>query len=161
MRSVAITLGHVIIGVDQATLHHVRSHEHVRVRQYERWGLFFPLYLGSSMLALVRGGAPYRGNVFERQAFASAGGVERAARGPRDDAKLLHLSLVCSRGVGGPAHNPLRRNVEGGAIASIMPVYGMKQPCAAKRRRTCSPKRRRRPIGGIANARRANEALRE
>jgi hypothetical protein len=69
----AITLGHVILGADHATLASVRSHEQVHVRQYERWGvLFFPLYLGSSALAWMRGGDPYRDNAFEQEAFAGA-----------------------------------------------------------------------------------------
>ena len=81
LRFGAITLGHVIIGIDHATLHRVRTHEQVHVRQYERWGfLFFPLYLGSSMLALMRGRDPYHDNVFERQAFSSTTSAE--ARGP-------------------------------------------------------------------------------
>ena len=51
----AITFGHVIIGVDHETLNHLRLHEHVHVRQYERWGVFFfPLYLGSSLLQIVQ-----------------------------------------------------------------------------------------------------------
>ena len=71
MRFVAITLGHVIIGVDHGVLGRVRSHEQVHVRQYERWGpLFFPLYLGSSLAQLIRGGDPHLHNHFERQAYA-------------------------------------------------------------------------------------------
>ena len=59
MRFGAITLGHVIVGLDPATLERCRAHEQVHVRQYERWGpLFFPLYLGSSLGALLRGGGP-------------------------------------------------------------------------------------------------------
>ena len=66
----AITFGHVIIGVDHATLARCRLHEHVHIRQYERWGvLFFPLYLSSSLLELVRGRDPYLDNSFEREAF--------------------------------------------------------------------------------------------
>src|SRR5688500_8089253 len=34
----AITLGHVILGTDHSTLLQMRRHEHVHVRQYERWG---------------------------------------------------------------------------------------------------------------------------
>lgn len=69
----AITFGHVIIGVDHATLAHVRHHEHVHVRQYERWGLlFFPIYLFSSLLQIVQGGDPYFDNCFEREAFAQS-----------------------------------------------------------------------------------------
>ena len=67
----AITFGHVIIGVDHETLAHHRGHEHVHVRQYERWGvLFFPLYLSSSVLQIARGRDPYLSNSFEREAFA-------------------------------------------------------------------------------------------
>ena len=73
LRFGAITLGHVIVGLDPAVLEHARAHEHVHVRQYERWGLFFfPLYLGSSLLALLRGRDPYRDNCFEAEAFARA-----------------------------------------------------------------------------------------
>ena len=70
----AITFGHVILGVDQATLARLRAHEHVHVRQYERWGaLFFPLYIGSSAMQWLRGRDPYRDNHFEREAFAHRG----------------------------------------------------------------------------------------
>lgn len=72
LRFGAITLGHVIVGIDHAVLGHARSHEQVHVRQYEKWGLFFfPLYLGSSLLALARGRDPYRDNCFEAEAFAT------------------------------------------------------------------------------------------
>jgi hypothetical protein len=66
----AITLGHVIIGLDGYALERSRGHEHVHVRQYERWGLlFFPAYLGSSLWQWLRGRDPYRDNHFEREAF--------------------------------------------------------------------------------------------
>jgi hypothetical protein len=71
LRFGAITLGHVIVGLDQAALERARSHEHVHVRQYERWGMFFfPAYLGSSLVQLARGRDPYRDNCFEVEAFA-------------------------------------------------------------------------------------------
>lgn len=70
LRFGAITLGHVIVGIDPGVLAHARSHEQVHVRQYEKWGLFFfPLYLGSSLLQLARGRDPYRDNCFEVEAF--------------------------------------------------------------------------------------------
>ncbi|MDO8964417.1 MAG: hypothetical protein Q7W30_08015 [Coriobacteriia bacterium] len=48
-------------------------HEHVHVRQYERWGPFFlPAYAISSLVQLARGGDPYRDNRFERQAYAES-----------------------------------------------------------------------------------------
>jgi hypothetical protein len=71
LRFGAITLGHVIVGLDDAALERARSHEQVHVRQYERWGIFFfPAYLGSSLLQLARGRDPYRDNCFEVEAFA-------------------------------------------------------------------------------------------
>jgi hypothetical protein len=72
MRFAAIAFGHVIIGTDHDLLRRVRRHEHVHVRQYERWGvLFFPLYAGSSLVQLLRGRDPYRDNCFEREAYAA------------------------------------------------------------------------------------------
>ena len=69
----AMTLGHVILAVDRSALAQLRLHEHVHVRQYERWGpLFVPAYVLSSLLQLLRGRNPYRENHFERQAFAAA-----------------------------------------------------------------------------------------
>jgi hypothetical protein len=69
-RFVAITLGHVVLGVNRATLDAVRRHEHVHVRQYERWGpLFVPAYLLASLVELLLGGRPYRDNAFEREAY--------------------------------------------------------------------------------------------
>jgi hypothetical protein len=77
MRFAAIVFGHVIIGTDHALLARVRGHEHVHVRQYERWGvLFFPLYAGSSLVQLLRGRDPYRDNYFEREAYAAEVGRE-------------------------------------------------------------------------------------
>ncbi|HEX7251566.1 MAG TPA: hypothetical protein VF376_01710, partial [Thermoanaerobaculia bacterium] len=71
----AITFGHVVLGVRHEVLEEERAHEHAHVRQYERWGvLFFPLYLGSSFIQLARGRHPYLDNAFERQAVRVAGG---------------------------------------------------------------------------------------
>lgn len=69
----AITLGHVIFGLSPDLLALVRGHEHVHVRQYERWGLlFFPLYGGASVVAWLAGGSAYWHNHFERQARREA-----------------------------------------------------------------------------------------
>jgi hypothetical protein len=66
----AMTLGHVILGDDPAFLDEVRDHEHVHVRQAERWGPFFvPAYLLASLYAAARGRDAYRHNWFEREAF--------------------------------------------------------------------------------------------
>ena len=73
LRFEAITLGHVVLGLDTACLDGARAHEQVHVRQYERWGpLFVPLYLASSGWQWLRGGCPYRDNHFARDAYALA-----------------------------------------------------------------------------------------
>lgn len=67
----AITLGHVVLGVDAAALDRTRAHERVHVRQAERWGpLFIPAYLLASAWCWLRGRDIYRDNPFEREAFA-------------------------------------------------------------------------------------------
>jgi hypothetical protein len=69
----ALTLGHVVLGIDHATLSAVRTHEQVHVRQYERWGPFFlPAYVLSGLVQLLRGRNPYFDNHFEREAFTKA-----------------------------------------------------------------------------------------
>jgi len=66
----ALTLGHVILGRDRRALALCRDHEHVHVRQYERWGpLFIPLYVGYSAWLGLRGRAAYLDNPFEREAY--------------------------------------------------------------------------------------------
>lgn len=65
----AITLGHVIIGRNHGTLTRWRSHEHVHVQQYERWGVLFPvLYVLASLKAWLTGKRFYLDNVFEVEA---------------------------------------------------------------------------------------------
>lgn len=65
-----MTLGHVILGRDAACLDFARCHEHVHVRQVERWGPFFiPAYLLASLYYYLRGGRAYFDNPFEREAF--------------------------------------------------------------------------------------------
>ncbi len=74
----AVTLGHVVLGVDAEALDATRLHERVHVAQYERWGPFFlPAYALASAWAVVRGGDFYRDNPFEIEARH---GEERAAR---------------------------------------------------------------------------------
>jgi|SRR5688572_28849173 len=66
----AMTLGHVILGIDDASIEQSRAHERVHVRQYEQWGPFFlPAYVASSLWQLACGRRCYRDNWFERQAF--------------------------------------------------------------------------------------------
>lgn len=70
----AVTLGHVVLGRDAATLRHTRRHERVHVGQYERLGpLFLPAYVLASVWAAVHGGHAYLDNRFERQARRLAG----------------------------------------------------------------------------------------
>lgn len=64
-----ITLGHVILGTTREALDELREHEHVHVRQYERWGVFLlPAYLLSSCWQAARGRGFYSANRFEREA---------------------------------------------------------------------------------------------
>jgi hypothetical protein len=88
LRFNAITFGHVILGTDHEMLALCRTHERVHVLQYERWGiLFFPLYVGSSLIELMRGRSPYWHNWFEREARERAGCASEtpATRTERDN----------------------------------------------------------------------------
>ena len=65
----ALTLGHVVLGLDPPTPDRAHAHEHIHVRQCERWGPFvIPAYLLASLWLLVRGRRPYLDNPFEREA---------------------------------------------------------------------------------------------
>jgi hypothetical protein len=71
--TIAMTLGHVILGRTESALDLACDHERVHVRQYERWGpLFIPAYLLCSALIWTRGGDAYRDNPFEREAYRIA-----------------------------------------------------------------------------------------
>lgn len=68
----AMTLGHVVLAVDEDAHECWREHERMHVRQYERWGLLFiPAYFASSFAARFRGEDSYFGNRFEAEAFGS------------------------------------------------------------------------------------------
>ncbi len=68
----ALTLGHVVFGQDRSALSMTRAHEHVHVRQYERWGIaFVPAYLIESAWLYGRGRDGYRENHFEIEAYAA------------------------------------------------------------------------------------------
>lgn len=68
--TLAITLGHVVLGQTEAALDISRRHELVHVRQYSLWGpLFGPAYGLCSLVIWLRGGSPYRDNPFEVQAY--------------------------------------------------------------------------------------------
>ncbi|WP_235559624.1 MULTISPECIES: hypothetical protein [unclassified Methylophilus] len=67
----AMTLGHVILGFSATRLEQLRPHEHVHVRQAERWGiLFIPAYLLAGLWQGLRGRHIYYDNPFELEAFA-------------------------------------------------------------------------------------------
>jgi len=73
--TLAITLGHTILGQPDAALDISRDHEMVHVRQFERWGpLMGPAYLGCSLVLWLTGRRAYYDNPFERQAYQEAGG---------------------------------------------------------------------------------------
>src|SRR4051812_19965435 len=66
----ALTLGHVVLAIDEAAHDLTRSHERVHVRQCERWGpLFVPAYLVASLVARARGKHYYFDNAFEKEAY--------------------------------------------------------------------------------------------
>jgi hypothetical protein len=72
--TLAITLGHCILGQTEAALDVAHTHELVHVRQFERWGIFMgPAYLLCSLVLWIQGGRPYRDNPFEREAYDEAG----------------------------------------------------------------------------------------
>jgi hypothetical protein len=69
---VAMTLGHVVLGRDRASIDDTRAHERVHVAQCERWGIaFVPAYLAASAMVSLRGGDPYLDNPFERAAYGA------------------------------------------------------------------------------------------
>lgn len=69
--ALAMTMGHVVFGQTRTALDITRRHEHVHVRQFERWGPFFvPAYLGIAAILYLRGRDGYRENPFEIEAYA-------------------------------------------------------------------------------------------
>lgn len=66
----AMTLGHIVLGLNEAALDLALPHELVHVRQYERWGpIFIPAYLGCWFVLWLKGKDGYRDNPFEREAY--------------------------------------------------------------------------------------------
>jgi hypothetical protein len=68
----AATIGHVVIASNERDMTLCRSHEHVHVRQCERWGALFPFaYVIAGLRVAVRvrrWDAFYRDNPFELEA---------------------------------------------------------------------------------------------
>ena len=66
----AMTLGHIVLGLDEQTLTATRQHERAHVRQCEIWGpAFIPAYIAAWLWALAKGSDGYEGNYFEREAI--------------------------------------------------------------------------------------------
>lgn len=66
---VACAIGHVIVARDRSALDGSRSHEQEHMRQFDRWGLLFPLAYGlESAWQWLSGRCPHRDNRFERAA---------------------------------------------------------------------------------------------
>jgi hypothetical protein len=62
----AITLGRVVLASNPKTLHRTLTHELAHARQFQRWGIFFPLaYSAASIWSLYKGHGLYWGNTFE------------------------------------------------------------------------------------------------
>jgi hypothetical protein len=72
--TLAMTLGHTVLGQTAAALDVAHDHEMVHVRQFERWGPFMgPAYLLCSLVLWLMGRRAYRDNPFEREAYDQAG----------------------------------------------------------------------------------------
>ncbi|MDX1962269.1 MAG: hypothetical protein SFX18_03895 [Pirellulales bacterium] len=73
--TLALTLGHVVLGQTDASLVISRKHEAVHIAQYERWGPFMiPAYFLASLSVYLAGKRFYRDNPFEREAYDRDGG---------------------------------------------------------------------------------------
>ncbi len=71
IQAVAMTLGHTILGQSPELLDSARDHEHVHVRQYEKWGpLFLPAYFACWFVLWVQGKDAYRLIPFEVEAYS-------------------------------------------------------------------------------------------
>jgi hypothetical protein len=73
-RAAALTLGHVVLNVDDTARLLYRSHEFVHVRQAEKWGpLFVPLYLGLMVRTWRKTGRGYWNHPWEVEAREISG----------------------------------------------------------------------------------------
>lgn len=80
----AMTLGHVVLGRDQAMLDLWRDHEHVHVRQFELWGpLMIPVLYLSGIQQSAAGKDPYYDNYFEREAYGTVNEPNEVTWRPR------------------------------------------------------------------------------
>lgn len=73
--TLAMTLGHTVIGQTEAALDVAHDHEMIHVRQFERWGpLMAPMYWGYSLVLWLTGKRPYLDNPFEKEAYGEEPG---------------------------------------------------------------------------------------
>lgn len=83
----AVTIGHVIVARDSASMECCRVHEHAHVHQCERWGALFPFaYVAAGLYAAFRAqrwSAYYWNNRFEREARAAEGDHSQENNGLR------------------------------------------------------------------------------
>jgi hypothetical protein len=67
---IAITLGHVVLGLDRESLAATRRHERAHVKQYEMLGpAFIFVYITAALWSLIMGRGAYRENYLERKAI--------------------------------------------------------------------------------------------
>lgn len=141
----AVTLGHVILGATPRALAAWRRHEHVHVRQYERWGpLFVPAYCANALLQWMLGRDPYRHNRFERAAWAACGDtVEPPPVSPRRRLVLLLAALAAGTGIGVAGYMATGSDAWFLAVplALVLPWWFLADPtrCAAPRRPDRTP----------------------
>ncbi|MGC3970167.1 MAG: hypothetical protein QM775_23415 [Pirellulales bacterium] len=96
----AMTLGHVLLGDDEATLDQWRTHELVHVRQFETWGpLMLPVMLFAGLYLSAHGRDPYYDNLFEREAYASAGSPYEVKWRPRRAARASQTPVILPQAV--------------------------------------------------------------
>lgn len=112
----AMTLGHVVVGVSAVALHATREHERVHVKQFERWGvLLLVLYPLAGLLAALKGGNPYRDNVFEREARAADSKRESF---PRPDSADHYSPSRCDSSPGSPVSGSIQSEMPSSSSAS-------------------------------------------
>lgn len=74
-----LALGQVIFAAHAAPSHECLRHELTHVRQFERWGVLFPLlYAAESIRAAWTGQGAYAGNCFEVAAYAAEAHTSKA-----------------------------------------------------------------------------------
>jgi drug/metabolite transporter (DMT)-like permease len=122
----ALTLGHIVLGRNERCLRECHAHERVHVLQYEVWGpLFLPAYFAASLVALLRGADPYRGNRFERDAFERTGQTGGAsAESPSEEPARDPSAPVARRTVPGASAESPRASLVVLAFAAIYLIWG-------------------------------------